>query len=89
MCASNSQYGRQVGQAVRVVGQVTQGDESVSLAAAVVYGELPVCLVGPAGQAQADVLDQFPQVVGRVGEGKELGRVFVDRTPALLHHHVV
>ena len=80
--------GWKVGQTVRVVDQVPQGDESVGLAAAVVYGELPVCLIGPASQAQANVLHQFPQVVRGVGEGKELGRVFVDWPTALLHHHV-
>ena len=59
------------------------------LAAAVVDGELAVRFVGSGIKSQADILDQFPEVVGRESEGEELGWVFVDGTPPLLHHHVV
>ena len=51
MWASKLPDGWKIGQAVRVVDQVPKGDESVGLAAAVVYRELPVCFIGAASQA--------------------------------------
>ena len=82
-------YGLQIRQAVGTVGQMPQGDEGVRLAADVVDGELAVRFIGPGVEAQADVLDQFPQVVGRLSESEELGRVLVDGTPPFLHNHVI
>ena len=59
------------------------------LAAAVVDGECAVRLVALARQPQGDILDQFPQVVRGIREGKELGRILVNRALTLLHHYVV
>ena len=64
-------------------------DERVRLAAAVVDGQLAVRLVAVPGQAKGHVPDQFAQIEGRIGEGKELSRLLVYRSVPLLHHHVV
>ena len=61
----------------------------MGFAAAVVDRELPVRLVAFAGQAQGHVFDQFPQIVGGIGESEELGGMLVYWPLALLHDHVV
>ncbi len=80
--------GGQVGQVRRVADQVQQGDQRVRLAAAVGQLQLPHGLVVLAGEAVDDILGQFAEVVGREGQGEELGRLAVDLA-APVHDHVV
>ena len=80
---------RQPGQRVRIVHQVPEGDERMSLAAPVVDRQLAVGPVASAGQAQDHLLDQLAQIVGGIGEREKFGGILVDRAPALLHDHVV
>ena len=80
---------RKIRKHLRVVHQVSEGDERVGLAATIVDGELAIRLVALPRQADTDVLDQLAQIVGRVGEREELCRVLVHRPPAFLHDHVV
>ena len=61
----------------------------MGLAAAVGQFQLPHRLVVLAGQPQHHVPRQFAQVVGRVGQGEKLARVFVQRALAALHQHFV
>jgi len=68
----------QVGQRRGVIGEVVEGDQRVRLAAAVRQLELAHCLVVLSRQPKHHVPRQFAQVVGGIGEGKELARVFVD-----------
>ena len=70
---------RHIRQIRRLPEQVVQGDERVRLAAAVGELQLPHRLVAFPGKPHGDVLDQFPQRMGGIGEGEELRRVFVNR----------
>ena len=81
--------GRQVGQSGRVMYQMPERDERMGLAPSVVDREFPIRLVALAGQTQSYVSDQGAQVIGRIGQGKEFGRMLVDRSLAFLHDHVV
>ena len=80
--------GGQVGQALRVLDEVEQGDQRVGLAAAVGQFQLADGLVVLAREAVDHVLGQLAEVVGREGQREELGGGAVDgRAP--VHHHVV
>jgi hypothetical protein len=72
-----------------VVDEVKKGDEGVGFAAAVGQFELAHGFVVFACQAGDDIAGQFAQVVGGVGEGEEVGRVFVDRARAFLGCDIV
>ena len=80
---------RQIGQSGWVVCQMSERDECMGFAAAVVDGEFSIRFVGLTGQAETHIFDQFPQVVGGEGEGEEFVGVFVNWSLALLHDHVV
>ena len=80
---------RQIGQRVRVVSQMSERDEGMGFASAVVDGEFSIRLVGLASQTKTHIFDQFPQVVGGEGKGEELVGIFVNGSLALLHDHVV
>lgn len=73
----------------RIVHKMSQRDQRVRLAATVGKLKLTNRLVVLADKAGHYVLDQFPQVVRRIGQREELRRVLVYGPRAFLHDHVV
>ena len=80
---------RQVRQPRRIAEQVVERDQGVGLAAAVGQFELPHRLVALPREPAGDVLHQLPQRVGRIGEGEEPRRVFVDGALPARQRHLV
>ena len=80
--------GGHVRQVVRITQQMQQRDECVRLATTIGHLKLSDGLVVVARQPLDHILGQFAQVVGRVGQGEELGGFLID-LPRLVHHHVV
>jgi hypothetical protein len=81
--------GGKVGQVVRVLHQMVEGDERVRLAAAIGQLELAHGLVVLVRQAQGHVAHQVAQVVRGEGQAKETFRFLVDRLLAALHQDLV
>ena len=88
-CACGTPPPPAVRQRGRVVHQVEQRDQRVRLAAAVGEIQLAHRLVALARQPPHHVPRQVAQVVGRVGQRKELRRVFVNRALAFLEDDLI